>query len=102
MFLDEIGDLALPAQAKLLRALQEGEIQPLGSERIARVDVRVVSATHKDLTAEIAAGRFREDLYYRLNVVEIEVPPLRDREGDVGLLATALLQRSAAVMGKWL
>jgi len=100
LFLDEIGDLALPAQAKLLRALQEGEIQPLGSERIARVDVRVVSATHKDLTAEIAAGRFREDLYYRLNVVEIEVPPLRDREGDVGLLATALLQRSAAVMGK--
>ena len=100
LFLDEIGDLALPAQAKLLRALQEGEIQPLGGERTLRVDVRVVSATHKDLGVEMEARRFREDLYYRLNVVEIEVPPLRARDGDVSLLAGMLLQRAAASMGK--
>jgi Nif-specific regulatory protein len=100
LFLDEIGDLALPAQAKLLRAIQEGEIQPLGAERTQKVDVRVVSATHKDLMKEIADKRFREDLYYRLAVVEIEVPPLREREGDVALLATALMRRSAAQMGK--
>jgi len=100
LFLDEIGDLALGAQAKLLRALQEGEIQPLGSERPLRVDVRVLSASHKDLPAEIAAGRFREDLYYRLNVVEIEVPPLRERAGDIGLLAHALLARASSEMGK--
>ena len=100
LFLDEIGDLALPAQAKLLRALQEGEIQPLGAERTQKVDVRVVSATHKDLTKEIAEKRFREDLYYRLAVVEVEVPPLREREGDVLLIATALMRKSAQAMGK--
>jgi Nif-specific regulatory protein len=100
LFLDEIGDLALPAQAKLLRAIQEGEIQPLGSEQTLRVDVRIVSATHKDLPVEIGAKRFREDLYYRLNVVEIEVPPLRDREGDVTLIASAMLKKAAAAVGK--
>lgn len=100
LFLDEIGDLAPAAQAKLLRALQEGEIQSVGSEQTFHVDVRVVSATHKDLMKEIAAGRFREDLYYRLAVIEIEVPPLRERGGDVGLLAHALMRRSAAIMGK--
>ncbi len=100
LFLDEIGDLALPAQAKLLRAIQEGEIQALGSERSTTVDVRIVSATHKDLLAEVGAKRFREDLYYRLNVIEIVVPPLREREGDVGRIAEALLKRAAGVMGK--
>jgi Nif-specific regulatory protein len=100
LFLDEIGDLALAAQAKLLRAIQEGEIQPLGSERVLRVDVRIVTATHKDLLAEVSAKRFREDLYYRLNVVEIEVPPLRNRERDVLLIATAMLKKAAATMGK--
>ncbi|MRG95614.1 sigma 54-interacting transcriptional regulator [Polyangium spumosum] len=100
LFLDEIGDLALPAQAKLLRALQEGEIQPLGAERTQKVDVRVLCATHKDLRHEIAEKRFREDLYYRLAVVEIEVPPLREREKDVLLIAMALSRRSASTMGK--
>lgn len=100
LFLDEIGDLAIPAQAKLLRALQEGEIQAVGAERAIHVDVRVVSATHKDLMKEIEAGRFREDLYYRLAVVEIDVPPLRERGADVALIAHALMRRSATVMGK--
>jgi Nif-specific regulatory protein len=100
LFLDEIGDLALPAQTKLLRAIQEGEIQPLGAEKAQRVDVRIVSATHKDLAAEIAAGRFREDLFYRLATVEIAVPPLRTREGDIPILAAALLARAAAETGK--
>ena len=100
LFLDEIGDLDLAAQAKLLRALQEGEIQPVGAEKTHRVNVRVVSATHKDLTKEIAARRFREDLYYRLNVVEIEAPPLRERGDDIELLAQTLLKSSASGMGK--
>lgn len=102
LFLDEIGDLALPAQAKLLRALQEGEIQAVGAERAIHVDVRVVSATHKDLLKEIQAGRFREDLYYRLAVVEIDVPPLRERGDDVALISHALMRRSAGLMGKYL
>jgi Nif-specific regulatory protein len=100
LFLDEIGDLSLTAQAKLLRAIQEGEVQPLGSEKPERVDVRIVSATHKNLSAEVAAGRFREDLFYRLNTIEIEVPPLRDRAGDIPILAAALLHRASAETGK--
>jgi len=83
LFLDEIGDMSLSAQAKALRALEEGVISRVGSGRTVPVDVRVVAATNKDLTAEIAAGRFREDLLYRLNVVPIEVPPLRARRGDI-------------------
>jgi two-component system nitrogen regulation response regulator NtrX len=83
LFLDEIGDMSLSAQAKALRALEEGVISRVGSGRTLPVDVRVVAATNKDLTAEIAAGRFREDLLYRLNVVPIEVPPLRARRGDI-------------------
>jgi two-component system nitrogen regulation response regulator NtrX len=83
LFLDEIGDMSLSAQAKALRALEEGVISRVGSGRTLPVDVRVVAATNKDLTAEIVAGRFREDLLYRLNVVPIEVPPLRARRGDI-------------------
>jgi Nif-specific regulatory protein len=100
LFLDEIGDLSLTAQAKVLRAIEAGEVQPLGSEKTLRVDVRVLSATHKDLLAEVAAARFREDLYYRLNVVEVEVPPLRARSGDIVLLARAFLERSGQRLGK--
>jgi two-component system, NtrC family, nitrogen regulation response regulator NtrX len=83
LFLDEVGDMSLSAQAKVLRALQEGVITRVGSEKTLTVDVRVVAATNKHLEHEIATGRFREDLYYRLNVVPIEVPPLRARRGDV-------------------
>ena len=83
LFLDEIGDMSLPAQAKVLRALQEGVISRIGSGKPLEIDVRVVAATNKTLEQEIAAGRFREDLLYRLNVVPIEVPPLRVRRGDI-------------------
>jgi two-component system, NtrC family, nitrogen regulation response regulator NtrX len=83
LFLDEIGDMSLSAQAKVLRALQEGVITRVGSGKPVQVDVRVVAATNKDLEREIAAGRFREDLLYRLNVVPIDVPPLRQRRGDI-------------------
>jgi DNA-binding NtrC family response regulator len=95
LVLDEIGDLPLAVQAKLLRALQEGEIQPVGSGRIDKVDVRIVASTNRDLAAEAGAGRFREDLYYRLAVVEILVPPLRDRREDIPALAAEFARRYA-------
>ena len=91
LFLDEVGDMPLPLQAKLLRALQEGEVEPLGSNKVASVDVRVIAATSRNLDAMIADGSFRSDLYYRLNVLEIPIPPLRDRLADLGLLCETLL-----------
>ena len=91
LFLDEVAELSLPAQASLLRAVQEGEITPLGANRPVRVDVRIISATHQDLRRAIAEGRFREDLYFRLLVVNVRLPALREREGDVPLLATHFL-----------
>ena len=93
LFLDEIGDLPLAMQSKLLRAIQERTVRPLGSAQEDRVDVRIVSATHKDLAAGVLAGSFRQDLYYRLNVIEIVVPPLRERLDDLPALCTALLAR---------
>jgi two-component system response regulator HydG len=91
LFLDEIGEMALPLQAKLLRALQEGEVQPLGAERAKAVDVRVVAATNKDLSKMVESGAFRRDLYYRLNVVTLQLPPLRDRREDIAALAAHFL-----------
>jgi DNA-binding NtrC family response regulator len=100
VFLDEIADVSMPTQAKLLRVLQEREFERLGSNRTIRVDVRIISATNKDLAKEIAEGRFREDLYYRLNVISIRIPPLREREGDIELLANFFLHKYSLEMGK--
>ncbi len=99
LFLDEIGDLPLAMQSKLLRAIQERSVRPIGSTQEDAVDVRIVSATHKDLQAEVAAGRFRQDLFYRLNVIEIAVPALRERRGDLPALCNALLTRIARDSG---
>jgi len=93
LFLDEVADLSLPAQAKILRVLQNGEIQKIGSERAIHVDVRILSGTHKDLKQAVAAGLFREDLYYRLNVVPLRVPALRERAEDIPLLIAFFAQR---------
>jgi DNA-binding NtrC family response regulator len=93
LILDEIGELPGAIQAKLLRALQEGEIQPVGSGRIEKVDVRVVASTNRDLAADVKAGSFREDLYYRIAVVELVVPPLRDRKDDIPALAEEFARR---------
>ncbi len=99
LFLDEIGDLPLAMQAKLLRAIQERCIRPIGSPQEEPVDVRIISATHKDLAAEVQAGRFRQDLYYRLNVIQIGIPPLRDRREDLPALCAVLLRRIALESG---
>jgi len=99
LFLDEIGDLPLAMQSKLLRAIQERSVRPLGSTQEETVDVRIVSATHRDLAADVQAGRFRQDLYYRLNVIEIVIPPLRERREDLPALCQALLSRIAQESG---
>jgi two-component system nitrogen regulation response regulator NtrX len=100
LFLDEIGDMSLKTQAKVLRALQEQVVERLGSASTVRVDVRVLAATNKDLSAEIRAGRFREDLYFRLNVIPLFVPPLRDRAEDVPLLAEHFMAELAREYGR--
>lgn len=100
IFLDEVGDLPPLAQVKLLRALQEGEIKPVGTNETRRVDVRVLAATNVDLRTKIASGRFREDLYYRLNVICIELPPLRKRRDDIAILAHHFLRKYASRQGR--
>jgi formate hydrogenlyase transcriptional activator len=100
LFLDEIGDIPLELQPKLLRALQEREFEPLGSARTKKVDVRVVAATHRDLESMIVERQFRSDLYYRLNVIPIEVPPLRERWEDIPLLVHYFVQHFATRMRK--
>ncbi len=99
LLLDEIGELPLALQSKLLRALQEGEILPLGATRPVKVDVRIIAATNRHLAAEVEAGRFREDLLYRLNVFPLAIPALRDRPGDIAALAFAMLLRHAGTPG---
>ncbi len=94
LFLDEIGDMSLSAQAKVLRALQDGVVTRVGGEKTVRVDVRVIAATNKELDTEIAEGRFREDLFFRLNVVPIQVPPLRDRREDIPMLVRHFTDRA--------
>jgi len=93
LFLDEIGDMPIDMQAKLLRALQEQEIKPVGSTERKRINVRIIAATNRDLEAAIRSGEFRQDLFFRLNVVQIKLPPLRDRKNDVPLLVTSFLER---------
>jgi two-component system, NtrC family, response regulator HydG len=99
ILLDEIGELAPPAQGKLLRVLQEGEVRPVGEERARIVDVRVLAATHRDLEERVREGRFRQDLFYRLNVVQLRIPPLRERPEDIPVLARHFLDRFAERFG---
>ncbi|SET80527.1 nitric oxide reductase transcriptional regulator NorR [Thalassotalea agarivorans] len=99
LFLDEVGELPLSTQSKLLRALQSNEIQPVGQDNIIRVNVRVIAATNRDLKEEVNKGRFRADLYHRLNVYPIAVPPLREREGDINLLTGFFIERASRKLG---
>jgi len=100
LFLDEIGDISLELQPKLLRAVQEQEFERLGSAKTIHVDVRIIAATHRDLSAMIREGKFREDLFYRLNVFPIEIPPLRERRGDIPLLVNYFVSKLSREMGK--
>jgi formate hydrogenlyase transcriptional activator len=100
LFLDEIGDISLELQPKLLRAVQEQEFERLGSTRTIEVSVRVIAATHRDLPAMIRDGKFREDLFYRLNVFPIEIPPLRERRDDIPLLVNYFVPKLSRRMGK--
>ncbi|WP_042301800.1 sigma-54-dependent Fis family transcriptional regulator [Paraburkholderia kururiensis] len=100
LFLDEIGELPMDVQAKLLRAIQEGEIERLGSTQGRRIDVRLVAATNQDLGRAVQEGRFRADLYYRINVYPVVIPPLRERQGDIEALARTMLERFARLHGK--
>src|SRR5207245_2426551 len=99
IFLDEIGDMAPSAQAKVLRVLQTGELSRVGGESVIKVDVRVVAATNKDLAEEVKAGRFREDLYFRLNVVPLRAPALRERPDDIPLLAESFVEQTCLENG---
>lgn len=100
LFMDEVGSMPPPAQAKLLRVLQDGEFDRLGDEKPTRVDVRIIAATNSDLEADIAAGRFRQDLFYRLNVVRIEIPPLRNRPDDIPFLAEKFIREISTRLGR--
>ena len=100
LFLDEVAELPLSMQVKLLRAIQEKKVRPVGAQAEVDVDVRILSATHKDLAALVEEGSFRHDLYYRINVIGLHVPPLRERTGDLPLLSTAILQRLAPAMNR--
>ncbi len=99
LFLDEIGDLPVDLQAKLLRVLQEREVKPVGSTERRRIDVRIIAATNRDLEAAIRNGSFRQDLYFRLNVVQIKLPPLRERKSDIPLLVTSFLDKFSDPQG---
>ena len=99
LFLDEIGDMPVDLQAKLLRALQEREIKPVGSTERRRINVRIIAATNRDLQAAIRSGAFRQDLYFRLNVVQVKLPPLRDRKSDIPILVTAFLEKFSDPQG---
>ena len=100
LFIDEVGDLPIDVQPKILRFLQEGEIQPLGEQRPIKVDVRIIAATNTDLEEMVAQGRFREDLYYRLNVIRLRVPPLRERRSEIPSIVNYYTNHYAAKFGR--